>query len=755
MTSPSHWSIRTVLVWLVLASLLPGVAGASFLFIYQYYEGRAQLEEDTIGTARALVQAVDSYLFRVQALGEALATADSLTKGDLAQFHARARKVVDTSRLVANVVLRDRNERLVLNALIKPGDPLPQQPSREHVRRVFSTGTPSISGLYRVGQFPHPIISVDIPVVINGDVKYSLGLSVFPEHLNKILRLQNLPQGWVAAILDGNATIVARNITPEKFLGNRATPQLLSAMQRSWEGSVAAVSQEGIAVQTAYSRSTATNWGVAIGIPRQSLQQAMVLSLTRLATGVVALFIIGLAMAWLIGGRIARSVKELTVHATALGRGETVQAPSFHLKETAQVGDALVHAAGLLQERDAALCAKETELAQAHTRLREVIDSAPALIYLKDLEGRFLLVNKTYEKLIGTNAPTGKMPGQALSKWPHSQGPSAADLKVLQTADVVHIEEEIDTVEGKKHFAISKAPLRDHAGHMIGICAAAVDITSLKTAEAEISNLVATLEKRVVERTEDLRIANMQLLETNNQLQEANSQLEAFSYTVAHDLRAPLRGIQGFADALTEDCHDKLNESGRDYLQRISRAAGRMEQLINDLLAFGRMSRMELVPRAVELDDVLKQALVNLDAGIKQSNARIEIATRLPRVYANATACLQIFQNLISNAIKFARPDVSARVRIWAERRNVEQIATEVVRIWVEDNGIGIPAAQQQRVFMAFERLHGMSEYPGSGIGLAIVDVAARRMRGSCGVKSEMNVGSRFWVELPAPPVEK
>lgn len=228
-------------------------------------------------------------------------------------------------------------------------------------------------------QFDQPIISVDVPVFIGGQVAYSLGITVFPEDLNRILREQNLPSGWVAAILDGEGTIVGRNLAPKKFIGSKATPALRQALTQSREGTVELTSQEGIPLQGAYSRSSATDWAVAIGIPRESLQQAMLASLARLAASVAALFAIGLILAWLMGGRIARSVRALTAPAAALGRGESAQAPRVHVKEAAEVGEALEHASGLLHQRAAALEARETELAQAHARLRDVVDSTPAL----------------------------------------------------------------------------------------------------------------------------------------------------------------------------------------------------------------------------------------------------------------------------------------------------------------------------------------------------------------------------------------
>jgi light-regulated signal transduction histidine kinase (bacteriophytochrome) len=252
-------------------------------------------------------------------------------------------------------------------------------------------------------------------------------------------------------------------------------------------------------------------------------------------------------------------------------------------------------------------------------------------------------------------------------------GPSSADKNVMQTGKVVQFEEEIDTTEGRKHFVVSKAPLHNHEGTLIGICAVAVDVTPLKQAESEVRLLNQTLEKRVEQRTAELA-------QVNTQLQDANDQLEAFSYTVAHDLRAPLRGIQGFADAVVEDYAATLDQIGRDYLHRISRAAARMERLIEDLLSFNRLSRMELGVGTVDLDELLGDVMTNLRVQIEETGTRVDVAQRLPAVRANRAACVHIFQNLLSNAIKFARPGAQPYVRIWAETSSAGQGGKSFVR---------------------------------------------------------------------------
>lgn len=760
-----RWSVRTFLIWLVLACLIPGVIGAVALFVYQYREGRAQQERNTIQTARALVQAIDSQLDKSRVVAQALSTEDSLLRHDHARFHKAAREVLALSGTGANVVLHDSAGQQLVNTAIEFGQPLPRQQVSQQVRRAFDAGKPTFSDLFIGVPLERPIMSVNVPVMIDGLPAYVLGVGILPAQFNAVLKAQNLPPGWVAAVFDSSGTIVGRSRAPEQFVGNKVTAPLFQAILKTSEGSIESTTQEGFAVVSAYSRSSVTNWGVAIGIPRQSLVDALLERLAILAAGVAALFGIGLVLAWFMGGRIAYSVRALMKPAIALGRGESPNVPELHFREAAEVGSAIDRAANLLHERSAALKARETELAQAHAYLRNVIDSSPALIYLKDLDGNLLLVNRMYEQLIGApasapGADDARRQTMIPTAAPVQAGAGSmgtidsADIKVMEGAGVVQFDEDIDTVDGVRHFAVSKGPLRDPAGRVIGICAAAVDITSLKVAEAKVRVLVETLERRVEQRTGELNLANARLVETNARLQDANGQLEAFSYTVAHDLRAPLRGIQGFAEAVREDFEDKLDDTGRDYLQRISRAAERMERLIDDLLSFSRLSRMELGLGTVSLDDVFAEVLTNLASQIQASGARVMLVPDLPHVRANKSACLHIFQNLVSNAIKFARPDTPQVIRIWTEAPNTEQSPTPLVRICIEDNGIGIPAAQRERIFKPFERLHGIDEYAGTGIGLAVVDTAVRRMHGRCGVESEVGAGSCFWVELPAVHAE-
>jgi signal transduction histidine kinase len=258
-----------------------------------------------------------------------------------------------------------------------------------------------------------------------------------------------------------------------------------------------------------------------------------------------------------------------------------------------------------------------------------------------------------------------------------------------------------------------------------------VTSAALQEAKDRLDNQAGELERLVAERTEELTAAN--------------KQLEMFVYSIAHDLRAPLRAMQGFSTMLVEEAGAALNETARHYADRISQSAQFMDALLIDLLAFSSISqqRVDLVP--VALETVIQDALDPREKDIREENARVEMTGPWPPVLAHRVTLRQVLSNLISNALKFHAVDTPPLLRVRAEERG------EFVRVWVEDNGIGIAPEHQAQVFRIFNRLHG-EKYPGTGIGLAIVQKGIERMGGRVGVESAPGQGARFWFELRKSP---
>ncbi|MGH8199015.1 MAG: sensor histidine kinase [Steroidobacteraceae bacterium] len=234
--------------------------------------------------------------------------------------------------------------------------------------------------------------------------------------------------------------------------------------------------------------------------------------------------------------------------------------------------------------------------------------------------------------------------------------------------------------------------------------------------------------------------------ERNEELEQANRALEAFAYTVTHDLRAPLRNLQGYVRALVEDCSQGLADACRGYVRAIEQIAVKMDGMIADVLEFSRLATTGLPTKRLDVRPAVDEALALLNSTIEAKTAKLELAIGPDAsVMAHQQTLVQVLTNLLSNALKFVAEDTRPEVRIRTERRNSGR-----VRLWVEDNGIGIDPAQHGRIFEVFQRLHGEEKYPGTGIGLALVKKGVERMGGQVGVESAPGRGSRFWVELRA-----
>ncbi len=327
--------------------------------------------------------------------------------------------------------------------------------------------------------------------------------------------------------------------------------------------------------------------------------------------------------------------------------------------------------------------------------------------------------------------------------WESTLGFNADELRSKSLLEFVHPEDRTTTAEQLTQLKMGTAPAyfenryrcKDGSFRWLGWTAApfvseqlvyifARDITSRKASETEIKNLNLELERRI------------------RDLTEMNKELEAFGYSISHDLRAPLRSIRSFAQFIREDHDATGNAESKDYLRRIESAAKYMDLLLLDLLQYSRLNGCELELVPVDLDTALSDVVTSIEQEIEDRKAEIRIRAPLGSVKAHPATVRQVFYNLISNGLKFVAADKPPQIEIWTEPQNGS------LRIWVTDRGIGIASQYHQKIFGLFQRLHSHDAYPGTGIGLALVRKGLERMGGRIGLESEPGQGTRFWFEL-------
>lgn len=253
---------------------------------------------------------------------------------------------------------------------------------------------------------------------------------------------------------------------------------------------------------------------------------------------------------------------------------------------------------------------------------------------------------------------------------------------------------------------------------------------------------VSEVNAKLASVNEDLRIANESLHRRAAELARSNEELESFASIASHDLQEPLRKVRTFTEQLTVLESERLSEKGRDYLARANSGAERMQKLIEDLLKFSRVSTQGRPFQTVDLAEVTNRVLVDLENQIQDAGAVVEVEP-LPVIAADPLQMQQLMQNLISNAIKFRRPDVTPEVKVRAEEEDGK------ARLTVSDNGIGFEPRYSARIFRIFERLHGRTEYPGTGIGLALCRKIVDRHGGTIEAEGVPGQGATFTVILP------
>ncbi len=391
---PRQRTLRFRLACLVLACVLPVCVIAGLVVYYSYQYKRDLLEKRVLETTRALSMVVDRELALMQASATAIATSPSLVSGDLAAFHRQAQAVLHDYPGAVFTLADARGQQLV-NSLVPFGTPLPKHVAWEQAQRVFETGKPVILNLYKGAIKGRLVVGIGVPVTRVGRIVYVLTLTTPANRFNEVFSRHSVPPEWIVTIQDANRVLIARSRSPERYVGVSSQPAAMKLMGEAEEGSYEYRSQEGINSVSIFRVSPTSGWRVVITIPKTMILADVWQWLRWVIGGIVLLSMMGIALALFLAQRIAGSIQALITPALALGTGEPVEIRQLDLAEANEVGQSLVKASQLLQQRTA-----ERERAEQRTaHVAAFPELNPNPIFETDLDGKITYANPAAQKI--------------------------------------------------------------------------------------------------------------------------------------------------------------------------------------------------------------------------------------------------------------------------------------------------------------------------------------------------------------------
>ena len=587
------------LAFLVLATLLPVLAFAAFMIVYNARDDRIQYEHQLQETTRVTMLAIDTALSNQITILATLSHTGELRSRNWHAFYNLAKSAI-ADQPDARMGVYDPSGHIILSTFVPFGTDLNMSGSPDAVRNVVTTKQPYITDLFVGAASKEFVIAVYVPVIENGVVVNVLSIAVPPGFVSNILRSQVRANGGVGAVFDREARLIGRTRREDQFIGHKAVPGYLEALQKSDEGSIEIRNLEGLLVRSVYSKSTLSGWSTTLAVEKAVLDAPLMRSLWLFGGGGVLFFAAALLVALYYGRRFVEPVATLIEMAQSLGRGERLTRKRFGLREIQVIGDQMVLAAELLKS--------------------------------------------------------------------HSD---------------------------------------------------------------ERDKLFATLEARTLE-----------LIKSNEELKMANRELEGFSYSTSHVLRAPLRAIDGFSEILVEEHSTGLDSEGKRLVGVLRSSAHELNEQIDGILEFLRLGRHRMSRVTIEMGEVVQVTLSELEPRTRDRNLVIEVCP-LPSAFGDAGMIQRVWYCLLDNAVKFTASRPAAKIEVGAIPDDGE------MAYYVRDNGVGFDMKYSGKLFGVFNRLHG-ADFPGNGTGLAIVQRIVSRHGGRVWAEGKVGEGATFYFTLPA-----